>query len=85
MSAAEDERFLRADASGRTWPERLGPGTVLLHGFARAAAPALLDELARIAASAPFRHMITPSGHRMSAAMTNSGPLGWVSDPILLN
>jgi alkylated DNA repair protein (DNA oxidative demethylase) len=63
-----------------SWPERLGPGTVLLHGFALAAAPALLDELARIAASAPFRHMITPSGHRMSVAMTNCGALGWVSD-----
>ena len=63
-----------------SWPERLGPGTVLLHGFALAAAPALMDELARIAASAPFRHMITPSGHRMSVAMTNCGALGWVSD-----
>ena len=62
------------------WPERLGPGTVLLHGFARTAAPALLDELAGIAASAPFRHMITPNSHRMSVAMTNCGALGWVSD-----
>ena len=63
-----------------SWPEVLGPGTVLLHGFALAAVPALMDELAGIAASAPFRHMITPSGHRMSVAMTNCGALGWVSD-----
>lgn len=62
------------------WPERLGPGAVLHHGFAVAVAPALMDELARIAESAPFRHMITPSGHRMSVAMTNGGALGWVSD-----
>ncbi len=62
------------------WPERLGPGAVLLHGFALAEAPALMDELARSAASAPFRHMITPSGHRMAVAMTNCGALGWVSD-----
>lgn len=53
---------------------------MLLHGFARAAAPALLDERARIAAPVPFRPMITPSGHRMAAAMTNGGALGWVSD-----
>ena len=64
------------------WPERLGPGTVLLHGFALTDAPALIAEVARIAASAPFRHMITPSGHRMSVAMTNGGALGWVSDRV---
>jgi len=62
------------------WPERLGPGAMWLHGFARAEAPALIVEVARIAASAPFRQMITPSGHRMSVAMTNGGALGWVSD-----
>ena len=62
------------------WSERLGPGTMWLHGFARAEAPALITEVARIAASAPFRQMITPSGHRMSVAMTNGGALGWVSD-----
>lgn len=60
------------------WPERLGPGAVLLHGFALAEAPALMDELARSAASAPFRHMIIPSGHRMAVAMTNCGALGWI-------
>jgi alkylated DNA repair protein (DNA oxidative demethylase) len=66
--------------SGEPWLERLGPGAMLLHGFAVAAAPALMDELARIAASAPFWQMITPSGHRMSVAMTHCGALGWVSD-----
>ena len=59
-----------------SWPERLGPGAVLLHGFALPEAPALIAEVARIAASAPFRQMITPSGHRMSVAMTNCGALG---------
>ncbi len=29
------------------WSERLGPGAVLLHGFALAAAPALLDAAAQ--------------------------------------
>ena len=49
----------------------------LLRGFAPD------DTLARveaIAAAAPFRHMITPGGFRMSVAMTNCGALGWVSD-----
>jgi len=62
------------------WPERLGPGAVLLHGFARAEAPALIAEGARIIEPAPFRHRLTPSGHRMAVAMTNGGALGWVSD-----
>ena len=62
------------------WLERLGPGAVLLHGFALTEAPALIAELARIIEQAPFRHMITPSGHRMSVAMTNGGARGWVSD-----
>jgi alkylated DNA repair protein (DNA oxidative demethylase) len=31
-------------------------------------------------AQAPFRHLVTPGGFRMSVAMTNAGPLGWVSD-----
>jgi alkylated DNA repair protein (DNA oxidative demethylase) len=62
------------------WPERLGPGAVLLHVFALAEAPALIAEVARLIEQAPFRHMLTPSGHRMSVAMTNCGALGWVSD-----
>ncbi len=37
------------------------------------------DVLARISA-APFYHAATPGGGRMSVAMTNLGPLGWVSD-----
>ncbi len=40
----------------------------------------LIKAIERIAAQAPFRHMITPGGFRMSVAMTNCGPLGWVSD-----
>jgi alkylated DNA repair protein (DNA oxidative demethylase) len=51
----------------------------LLPGFARAPG-ALLECVAQIAARAPFRHLTTPGGHRMSVAMTNCGALGWVSD-----
>lgn len=61
-------------------PRPLGAGAVVLHGFALAEAPQLLTDLASIAAAAPFRHLITPGGFRMSVAMTNCGPLGWVSD-----
>jgi alkylated DNA repair protein (DNA oxidative demethylase) len=61
-------------------PERLGPGAVLLHGFASVRAPELLAALDRVVARAPFRHMVTPGGFRMSVAMTKCGRLGWVTD-----
>lgn len=60
--------------------EPLEDGAVLLRGFAAAEAPVLLEAVEQIAAQAPFRHLITPGGYRMSVAMTNCGPLGWVSD-----
>jgi alkylated DNA repair protein (DNA oxidative demethylase) len=60
--------------------ERLGPGAVLLRGFAARVEDALLEGLRQVAAAAPFRHMVTPGGYRMSVAMTNCGPLGWVTD-----
>ena len=58
----------------------LGPGARALKGFALAESRALLAEIARIEAAAPFRHLVTPGGHTMSVAMTNAGPAGWVSD-----
>ena len=60
--------------------EPLEEGAALLRGFAGAEAPALLEEVARIAAAAPFRHLVTPGGYTMSVAMTNCGRVGWVSD-----
>lgn len=60
--------------------EPLEEGAVLLRGFATAAAPALLEEVGRIAHGAPFRHLVTPGGYTMSVAMTNCGRVGWVSD-----
>jgi alkylated DNA repair protein (DNA oxidative demethylase) len=60
--------------------QRLEEGAVLLRGFATAEAPALVAEVARIERAAPFRHLVTPGGYTMSVAMTNCGPLGWVSD-----
>lgn len=58
----------------------LGPGARVLKGFAMAESRVLLGEIARIAAAAPFRHLVTPGGHTMSVAMTNAGRAGWVSD-----
>jgi alkylated DNA repair protein (DNA oxidative demethylase) len=60
--------------------EQLEEGAMLLRGFAAADAPALIDQVARIAQPAAFRHMVTPGGYTMSVAMTNCGRLGWVSD-----
>jgi alkylated DNA repair protein (DNA oxidative demethylase) len=60
---------------------QLEEGAMLLRGFVTAEAPMLVDEVARIAQTAPFRHMVTPGGYTMSVAMTNCGRLGWVSDP----
>jgi alkylated DNA repair protein (DNA oxidative demethylase) len=60
--------------------EQLEEGAMLLRGFAAADAPALIDQVARIAQTAAFRHMVTPGGYTMSVAMTNCGRLGWVSD-----
>ncbi len=58
----------------------LGAGTTLLRGFALQDDVALLATLKAVAAKAPFRHMVTPGGFRMSVAMTNCGALGWVTD-----
>jgi alkylated DNA repair protein (DNA oxidative demethylase) len=58
--------------------ETIREGMVLLRGFADP--PALLALIEAAAAISPFRHLVTPGGHTMSVAMTNCGPLGWVSD-----
>jgi DNA oxidative demethylase len=60
--------------------EPLADGARLLRGFTVAETPMLLAALDTVAAIAPFRHMITPGGFRMSVAMTNCGRVGWVSD-----
>ncbi|PSF04712.1 DNA oxidative demethylase AlkB [Marinobacter fuscus] len=61
-------------------PEPLDEGVVLLHGYALDCAEPLMESIHRVAEKAPFRHMVTPGGHAMSAAMTCCGPLGWVTD-----
>lgn len=58
----------------------LAEGAVVLRRFAGTIDRALLGEIEAIAAIAPFRHLVTPGGYRMSVAMTNCGAAGWVSD-----
>jgi len=60
--------------------ERFGPGAVVLRGFALEQETPLLAALNDVTAAAPFRHMVTPGGYRMSVGMTNCGRLGWVTD-----
>jgi alkylated DNA repair protein (DNA oxidative demethylase) len=60
--------------------QRIGPGSVLLRGFALARVEALLAALEPLLVRAPFRHLLTPGGLRMAVAMSNCGALGWVSD-----
>lgn len=60
--------------------EAIADGATLLRGWALASAEFLLDTIEMIVAQAPFRHMVTPGGFTMSAAMTNCGCAGWVTD-----
>ena len=69
-----------APENGRPQREPLGPGAVVLRGFATAQESAILLALQDVVGQAPFRHMITPGGFRMSVAMTNCGAFGWVTD-----
>lgn len=70
------ELFDGPDMASDNGPEGLG----LLRGYALEVAPALLTAIAAIAEAAPFRRMITPGGHPLSAAMTSCGEVGWISD-----
>ncbi len=52
----------------------------LLKSYALVNKMSLLIDLAEIVRQAPLRHMMTKMGFAMSAAMTNCGQFGWVSD-----
>lgn len=56
------------------------PGLVHLPGFAGPDEAALIAAGLAVAAVSPFRVMATPGGANMSAAITNCGAAGWVSD-----
>jgi DNA oxidative demethylase len=67
-----------AETGSRRMP--LAPGAVLLRGRALMAEEQVLAALDRVVDAAPFRHMVTPGGYRMSVAMTNCGAAGWLTD-----
>lgn len=71
----QTELFDTGPAGGRV---TLAPGVTLLRGFV-ATAP-LVAAIESVAAAAPFRHLATRGGGRMSVAMTNAGEWGWHSD-----
>lgn len=61
-------------------PHVFAPGAMLLPGFATAEEDALVAAIERVTEAAPPRQMLTPGGKRMSAAITNCGAVGWVTD-----
>lgn len=71
---------LPEDSAATPIIEPLADGAVVLRGAARANAEVLLADVQAILALAPWRHMVTPGGLKMSVAMTNCGACGWVSD-----
>jgi alkylated DNA repair protein (DNA oxidative demethylase) len=51
-----------------------------LKAYALSSEKSLLADFESVIFQAPLRHMMTKMGSAMSAAMTNCGALGWVSD-----
>jgi DNA oxidative demethylase len=60
--------------------EKIAEGAMLLRGFVGSLDAELIGIAHDIEAKAPFRHMVTPGGYRMSVAMTNCGSAGWITD-----
>lgn len=56
------------------------PDVWLLKAFTAANEVAILQDLAHVIAHAPLRYMTTKMRFPMSAAMTNCGKFGWISD-----
>lgn len=52
----------------------------VLPAFALPRTDELLSALQSIVQGAPFRHMVTPGGFKMSMASTNCGDWGWITD-----
>jgi len=74
-TSASSSRVWTAAAEG-SGP--IAPDLTLLRGFTATAPLRAATEV--IAAAAPFRHLTTPGGGRMSVSMTNCGAWGWHSD-----
>ena len=68
------------DAVEEPRSEPLATGATIFRKFALRDETAILAAVREVVLKAPFRQMTTPGGYRMSVAMTNCGPLGWVTD-----
>jgi alkylated DNA repair protein (DNA oxidative demethylase) len=66
-------------AAARARQDPLGPGALILRGFAADFERELFVALQNVVSKSPFRHMTTPGGYRMSVAMTNCGSAGWIA------
>ena len=75
-AAIDDDLFEPRDATSRSRPARCCCAASRAPADARCCS----RRCERCIAAAPFRHMVTPGGSRMSVAMTNCGALGWVTD-----
>ena len=60
--------------------QEIAANIFLLKAYALSAEAQILSDLQATILKAPLRHMMTKMGFAMSAAMTNCGELGWVSD-----
>jgi alkylated DNA repair protein (DNA oxidative demethylase) len=80
MTFTDSLNLLEDVEQRQTGREDLCPGAVVLRGFAYSNEVAIFEALRDITAKAPFRHMLTPGGFRMSVALTNCGSCGWVTD-----
>lgn len=67
--------------NGEIWTETIAESALILRQYAVAQAPEILAAIETVTAQSPFRHLQTPGGYTMSAAMTCCGDLGWVSEP----
>lgn len=62
------------------WDEELCTGATILRSFAVSCDSTIFAALQNVISEAPFRHMVTPGGFRMSVAMSNCGSYGWLTD-----
>lgn len=67
--------------NGETWTETIAEDALILRQYAVAQAPEIIAAIETVTEQSPFRHIQTPGGYTMSAAITCCGDLGWVSGP----
>lgn len=61
--------------------EQIGEQSCVLRGYALPWIERVLPELRAVLVQSPFRHMVTPGGYTMSAALSSCGALGWTTSP----